>query len=115
MITRVRRVNPVQFALVSATLYAIVVFIFALLWLPIASMYGAVMGSMGGGMQARWFGAGLGIVMIVIWPIVYFAISFIIGLIGAALYNVVAGWTGGIEVTLEQTVPAGIPTGSATV
>ena len=115
MVTRVRHVNPIQFALVSATLYAILIFIGALLWLPFAGMWGAMMGSMGGGAGARWFGAGFGIAMVLVLPIFYFIITFIFGLIGAALYNLVAGWTGGVEVTLEQTVAAGIPTGSATI
>jgi hypothetical protein len=115
MVTRIRRVNPVQFALVTATLYAIIVFIFALLWLPFAGMWGAMMGAMDGGTGARWFGAGFGIAVVFVWPIVYFIVSFVFGLIGAALYNLVAGWTGGVEVTLEQTVGAGIPTGSPTI
>ncbi|HEY9179872.1 MAG TPA: hypothetical protein VIO32_04080 [Candidatus Baltobacteraceae bacterium] len=109
MTTRIRRINPVQFALVSATLYAIIVFIIALLWLPFASMMGAL-GAMGAGMGGRFFGAGIGIAVVIIWPVIYFVISFVFGLIAAALYNVVAGWTGGIEVTLEQTAYAGAGT-----
>lgn len=107
MVTRLRRVNPVQFALVTATLYAIIGLIFALLWLPFGAMMAAMPGS-----NMRMFGAGLGIAVIIVWPIVYFIISFIFGVITAALYNLVAGWTGGIEVTLEQNSPAGVPAGA---
>lgn len=109
MTTRLRRVNPVQFALVSATLYAILGFIFALLWLP----FGAMMAAMPG-VNAHWLGAGFGVAALILWPIVYFVIMFIGGLITAALYNLVAGWTGGIEVTLEQVTPIEIPAGAAT-
>lgn len=108
MVTRVRRVNPIQFALVSGTLYAILGLIFAILWLPFASFFAAM------GPNARMFGAGLGIVMIVVWPIAYFIGAFIFGLITAALYNLVAGWLGGIEVTLEQTAPTGVPASTIT-
>lgn len=109
MVTRLRRVNPLQFALVSATLYAIVGFIFALLWLPFGAMMAALPGS-----SARYFGAGFGIAVVILWPIAYFILSFIFGLIVAALYNLVAGWTGGFEVTLEQAAPMEIPTAAAT-
>lgn len=109
MITRLRRVNPVQFALVTATLYAIIGFIFALLWLP----FGAMMASMPG-TGTHWFGAGLGVIALIVWPVMYFILMFIGGLITAALYNVVAAWTGGIEVTLEQAAPLEIPSAAAT-
>jgi pheromone shutdown protein TraB len=112
MVTRLRHINPIQFALVSATLYAILGFIIALLWLPFASLVAASAASTSG---ARWFGAGVGIMALVLWPLLYFIGAFIFGLITAFLYNIVAKWTGGIEVTLEQHAEAGLPAGAATI
>lgn len=40
---------------------------------------------------------GLGLFM----PIIYGAMGFVFGLIGAALYNLVARWIGGFEVEVE--------------
>jgi hypothetical protein len=109
MVTRLRHVNPIQFALVSAIIYAVIGLIFALLWLPFASMMAATM-PMGSG---RMFGAGMGIAVLVIFPLLYFVMMFIFGLIAAWIYNLVAGFTGGFEVTLEQTA-AGVP-GTTTI
>ena len=107
MVTRLRRINPVQFALVSATLYAFVALIIALLWLP----FGALLAGMPNN-SARLFGAGFGVLAVIVWPIAYFILMFIFGLITAALYNLVAGWTGGIEITLEQPAPAAVAAGT---
>ena len=43
------------------------------------------------------FGAGA----IIMLPIFYGVIGFIFSLIGAALYNLVAGWVGGVEVEMQ--------------
>ena len=41
------------------------------------------------------FGMGLFI------PVIYGLMGFVVGIIGAAIYNLVAGWIGGIEVEVE--------------
>jgi hypothetical protein len=41
-------------------------------------------------------------------PFLYAAIGFIIGVIGAAVYNLVAKWIGGIEVEMEQSKERGL-------
>jgi len=46
-------------------------------------------------------GVGMFIAGIVFVPIIYGVIGFIIGVIGALLYNLVAKWVGGIEIELE--------------
>ncbi len=43
--------------------------------------------------------------MAVIFPFIYCAVGFVMTLLGAWLYNLVAGWTGGIEIDVE-TSPA---------
>jgi Transmembrane domain of unknown function (DUF3566) len=40
---------------------------------------------------------GMGLFM----PVIYSVMGFIVGVIGAAIYNLVAGWIGGIEVEVE--------------
>ena len=47
------------------------------------------------GMMA--FGIGFALAM----PVFYVVMGFITGVIGAGLYNLVAGWIGGIEVDVE--------------
>jgi hypothetical protein len=43
----------------------------------------------------------MGIGFAVFAPILYAAMGFLTGVIGAFVYNLVAGWVGGIEVEVE--------------
>jgi hypothetical protein len=43
------------------------------------------------------FGAGLGALSIIVFPIIYGVLMFISGAIIALLYNLFAGWVGGVE------------------
>ena len=45
--------------------------------------------------------AGIGIAMAIGMPILYAVMGFIIGVIGAWLYNIIANWIGGIQVEVE--------------
>jgi hypothetical protein len=46
-------------------------------------------------------GAGFGTIFAILMPVMYGVFGVIGGAIGAALYNLVAGWIGGIEVEME--------------
>jgi hypothetical protein len=99
MEVRLRRVDVVQFALVTAVVYALFGFVEGLL------MWGVMASVPTHGTQAMPFAGVLlmGPLMLVIFPICFFIFSFIFGLIAAALYNLVAMWTGGIGLTFDQT------------
>jgi hypothetical protein len=103
MVTRLRHVAVVQLALVFAVLYALIGVIVALVWWLVLSpiMMAGVKSGMGG---AAGMGVltGMGFLAIIFFPIVYGIVGFIAGLIYAALYNLAARWTGGVEMTLEQ-------------
>ena len=108
MVTRLRHLSVVQFALVIAVLYALIGILIGLAWwlvlspLMMAGMKSGMGGTTPGGFAMM---SGLGVFAVIFFPIMYGIIGFIAGTIYAALYNVVAGWTGGIEMRLEQ-VPA---------
>jgi hypothetical protein len=104
MVTRIRNINPVQYAIVNAVLLALLGFILGIFFGLFSSAMGALAPG-GGGMNFGWLS-------IIIFPIMYGVLGFIGGLITAFIYNLVAGWTGGIEMTLS---PAPIPVGTATV
>ena len=44
--------------------------------------------------------AGFGTMFAIMMPVMYAVIGLVSGLVGAALYNLVAGWVGGIEVEI---------------
>jgi hypothetical protein len=44
------------------------------------------------------FVAGLGVLALVLFPILYAIVGFIAGAFTAAVYNLVAKWTGGVEI-----------------
>lgn len=46
-----------------------------------------------------------GIFFLVLIPFLYAAGGFIVGVLVAAVYNLIAGWTGGIEMTFVDVPP----------
>jgi hypothetical protein len=99
----IRRVGPVSCAKVAALLYAVA-------GLVLGAIFSLV--ALAGGFATSAFGAdpsrsgpapffGLGAFSIVLFPIFYGALGFVGALIGAWLYNAVAGVMGGIRVDVE--------------
>ena len=86
MRTRITRFAPVQVAKVFAVLYALVS-------IPIA-LIALAAGSLGGQGMPIWMALAI--------PVIYLVFGFIFTAIAAWLYNLVAGWTGGIEYTAED-------------
>jgi hypothetical protein len=72
-----------------------------LIFMPIFLLAG-IAGSFAGGRGAA-LGAAGALVLAVLFPILYGAIGFVAGAIGALLYNVFAKWLGGIELELQPT------------
>ena len=57
-----------------------------------------------GGHSAMPF-AALGVGFAIFLPIIYGVVGFIAGVLMSALYNLIAGWVGGLELVFEE--PAG--------
>ncbi len=87
MAQRIRRFGVGQTAKVFGVLYGIMGLIFVPVFLLIAAF-------------APQEGASFGLGFAVAMPVFYAVIGFISAAIGCAIYNVVAGWMGGIEVEL---------------
>lgn len=86
---RIRRFDPVQVAKVMGVLYGLIGLIIAPFLLLVSFLAPPETG--------RVFGVGFAIAI----PLVYGAMGALAMLIAAALYNLVAGWVGGIDVELE--------------
>lgn len=89
MAQQLRRIDPLSAAKVSAVLYGLMGLIFVPLIFLMRSMAPA-----GDGMP------GFGMAFAIAMPLLYALLGFIFTLIGAALYNVVAGIVGGVEIEL---------------
>lgn len=96
----ITRISPMSCAKVSGALYA-------LIGLLIGAGITLVMLTVGGRLaqdeapMGALFGAIFGAGAVVILPIFYGVIGFIGGALGALIYNVVAGITGGIELDVR--------------
>lgn len=90
MAQRIQRFGIGQTAKVFGILYGLM----GLVFIPIFLLAGAFMP----GRQGVGFGFGFAIAM----PLMYAVMGFIGAAIGCALYNLVAGWVGGIEVEMDS-------------
>jgi hypothetical protein len=94
MAHRIAHVSVLQAAKMFAVLYAIM----GLLFLPFFFMASRLSPSD----SPFPFGG----VFFLLLPLIYGCIGFVFTAIGAAFYNLVAGWIGGIEVDLADAGPA---------
>jgi len=89
---RIKKFGVFQTAKVAAIIYFFISLVIILPFLFIASMLG--MGDLSG--------MAIGGVFYIILPFIYSIFAFIFTAIGCLVYNLVAGWTGGIEVELDS-------------
>jgi hypothetical protein len=99
-----------------AKIYAVVMAAFGII---IGVIYGLIFMVVGGAMMAggaRDSGAAgasslvIGLIMMVVIPIIYGVIGFVAGAIGGVVYNVAAGFVGGLELELESMEGGGYTT-----
>ena len=101
MATRIKSINPLQLGKVLAITYGAV----SLLIVPLVILFtvfsAVVARHQGGGgpPTAAFLGMGLGFAIFA--PIFYALMGFLTGVVGAFVYNLVAGWVGGIEFEVE--------------
>jgi uncharacterized membrane protein len=95
---RLKRIGPLKAGVVLGVLYALL----GLILVPFFMIGGAVAAA-----AARQSGAQLPFTFLfgfgaLCLPIFYGMMGFVFGVIAAAVYNLVAKWTGGLEITLED-------------
>lgn len=93
----IRRVEPLAAAKVMGLVYAAVGIIVGIIFAA-ASLLGGLASARPAGVG---FGAGFGVAAIIVLPIVYGCIGFIMTAIAAAVYNWAAGIAGGIQIQTE--------------
>lgn len=94
------KVGPMSLAKIQAATTFAMSLLFAIPFL----LFGSTMGMAGG--EAAGAAMGMMVGMAFVIPIAALVVGFLGGLLSAAIYNLLAGWVGGIEVELA---PAGQP------
>lgn len=92
---RIKRIAPLQLGKMLAVLYGIM----GLLFLPFLLIMPFVSSQAPAEQRVGIMAFGVGFALLT--PVMYAAMGFVFGALGALIYNVVAKWIGGIEVELE--------------
>jgi hypothetical protein len=92
-----RRIGMLSLGKFFCFLYGLMGFLFGAL-VSLASLLGAALH--GRGPAAAMLGIGMG--AIIVFPLIYGFLGFIAGIIGAALFNLVASMVGGVEIELSE-------------
>jgi hypothetical protein len=96
---QLKRIGPLSLARLAAGLYGtlglFVGIIVALAALVGASVVGAA------GESSPVLGLLFGVGAVVFLPLMYGVLGALVALVAAGLYNLLAGWLGGVELTLE--------------
>lgn len=97
MKTQLTYIAPLKAGIVMGVLYGLM----SLLIVPFF-LVAALLGSKAGSPSPAIFGVGFAIML----PVFYAVAGFIGGIIMAALYNLIAKWTGGFEFGFRDLAPA---------
>jgi len=98
----IKRINVIRAATIQACFMALFGLIAGVCVLLFGTLFGSLVGAAANNGGA---GAGLGMIggigAVIFLPILYGVMGFIAGALGAAIYNLVAGWVGGLEIEVE--------------
>jgi hypothetical protein len=100
--TTLKRIGPGSAFKIGLVTYAILGLLVGIFMAAISAITGSL-GALGpsGAPGARLFGFGMGLGAIILVPICYGLVGGIFAAVGAVLYNLVAGWVGGVEVDIS--------------
>jgi hypothetical protein len=93
----IKRVGPLSFAKLSAVLYAVMGLVVG----GVFSLVGLAGGFASETAGAAGFGAVVGVAAILVFPILYGLMGFVITLLAAWLYNFAADFVGGVEIDVH--------------
>ena len=96
---RITHIGPLSVAKIAFVLYGVMGLIFGGIF-ALAAVFGASMGA-AAGEDSALLGAVFGLGAVIVLPILYGGLGAVMALFTAWLYNVIAGFVGGIEVRTE--------------
>ena len=98
----IQRIGPLSLAKVLGAIYAAIGFVVGALF-TLFALIGAAAGA-SADPEMAWMAPLFGIAAIIVFPILYGVIAFVMGLVVSGLYNLIAGRVGGVEVTVSGAV-----------
>ena len=97
-----KRVGPGSAFKVGLVLYGILGLVIGVCMAFFSMMVSAVSSlAPSAALHTRALGFGFGLGAIIVVPILYGVLGGVLGAIGAVIYNLVAGWVGGLEVDIS--------------
>ena len=101
---RIKKLGILSVAKMYAAIMLVVSLLISIPYGLIIMVFGAAMMGTGqrGGLAAGGGSIIAGLAVMIILPIVYSAMGFVFGAFGALLYNIFAGFVGGIEIEVEN-------------
>lgn len=97
----IKRIGPGSAFKVGLIIYAFVGLVVGVIMACVSMVAGSLTGLADAGAGARVLGLGFGFGAIIIAPITYGIIGGIGAALGAVIYNLAAGWVGGLEVDIS--------------
>jgi hypothetical protein len=98
-----KRIGPGSAFKIGLITYAILGLVLGIFAASISGILGSLGGALGQSAApgAKLFGLGMGFGAVIFFPICYGLIGGVFAAIGAVIYNLVAGWVGGLEVDIS--------------
>ncbi len=90
----IKRIDIMSYAKIYAVIFAVIGLLAGLIIAAVGSFFTELRGSSGFG--------NFGALSIIIFPILYGCLGFVAGMIAAGIYNLLAGWVGGIKIELKD-------------
>ena len=97
----IKRIGVLKAGVIQASIMALFGLIIGLCFLLFGTMLAGLTGGSDGTAAAGALGMLGGMGMVIFLPIMYGVTGFLAGVIGAAVYNLVAGMVGGLEIEVE--------------
>jgi hypothetical protein len=91
--TKIKKISPLSLAKIQGILFGLMGLVFVVPFLFLSFIFPIDSSLEGSSFPSFWF--------FFLVPVLYAVMGFIMGFITALLYNVVAKWVGGLEITIE--------------
>ena len=100
----INKVNPVGLANLTAISTAIITFIILLLFFLFGGLLVGVLGAEGAGGAMELLGSGVifGVIFVLVVPLIYGVLTWIITIFYALVFNLALKWSGGLQVDTSE-------------